>query len=85
MKTCKLCSLLLQQKKPIEALELMDSLLKELKKLDDKQMLTESHLTEARIYHSLQNIPKCILQFLLIYQLNYSNVEKMIELYSIYK
>lgn len=30
----------------------------ELKKLDDKQMLTETHLTEARIYHSLQNIPK---------------------------
>ena len=39
--------------------ELVDSLLKELKKLDDKQMLTETHLTEARIYHALQNIPKC--------------------------
>eukprot|EP01036_Dinobryon_divergens_P023174 gene23174-31494_t len=54
----KLASLLLQQKKPVEALELVDSLLKELKKLDDKQMLTETHLTEARIYHALQNIPK---------------------------
>lgn len=32
--------------------------LSELKKLDDKQMLTETHLTESRIYHSLQNIPK---------------------------
>ena len=31
----------------------------ELKKLDDKQMLTEVHLTESRIYHELQNIPKC--------------------------
>ena len=31
---------------------------RELKKLDDKQMLTETHLTESRIYHSLQNIPK---------------------------
>lgn len=54
----KLASLLLQQKKPTDALELIDSLLKELKKLDDKQMLTEVHLTEARIYHVLQNIPK---------------------------
>ena len=32
--------------------------IRELKKLDDKQMLTETHLTESRIYHSLQNIPK---------------------------
>jgi 26S proteasome regulatory subunit N6 len=54
----KLASLLLQQKKPTDALELIDVLLKELKKLDDKQMLTEVHLTEARIYHVLQNIPK---------------------------
>ena len=33
----------------------------DLKKLDDKQMLTEVHLTESRIYHALQNIPKCTL------------------------
>lgn len=50
---------MLQQKQPNAALELIDALLKELKKLDDKQMLTEAHLTESRIYHSLQNIPKC--------------------------
>ena len=31
---------------------------RELKKLDDKQMLTETHLVESRIYHSLENIPK---------------------------
>ncbi|RYG64432.1 hypothetical protein EON64_13995 [archaeon] len=36
----------------------MNSLLPELKKLDDKQMLTEVHLTEARIYHALENLPK---------------------------
>jgi len=39
-------------------LELIDELLAELRKLDDKQMLTEAHLTESRIYHALQNIPK---------------------------
>ena len=55
----KLASLLLQRKKPVEALEIIDELMKELRKLDDKQMLTEVHLTESRIYHSLQNIPKC--------------------------
>mmetsp|Transcript_17513 Transcript_17513/g.29535 ORF Transcript_17513/g.29535 Transcript_17513/m.29535 type:complete len:512 (-) Transcript_17513:111-1646(-) len=54
----KLASLLLQQQQPSLALELVDKLLVELKKLDDKQMLTEAHLTEARIYHNLQNIPK---------------------------
>eukprot|EP01038_Epipyxis_sp_PR26KG_P005073 gene5073-7079_t len=54
----KLATLLLQQKQPVAALDIIDSLLKELKKLDDKQMLTETHLTEARIYHSLQNVPK---------------------------
>jgi 26S proteasome regulatory subunit N6 len=57
--TClQLASLLQQQKQPSQALEIVDKLLVELKKLDDKQMLTETHLTEARIYHSLQNIPK---------------------------
>jgi hypothetical protein len=54
----QLASLLQQQKQPSQALEIVDKLLVELKKLDDKQMLTETHLTEARIYHSLQNIPK---------------------------
>lgn len=54
----QLASLLHQQKQPSQALEIVDKLLVELKKLDDKQMLTETHLTEARIYHSLQNIPK---------------------------
>ena len=57
----KLASLLQQKKLPSEGLEIIDKLLVELKKLDDKQMLTETHLTEARIYHSLQNIPKGLL------------------------
>lgn len=54
----KLAGLLLQQQQPVKALELIDELLGELRKLDDKQMLTEAHLTESRIYHALKNIPK---------------------------
>jgi hypothetical protein len=54
----KLSSLLLQSKQPVQALELIDKLLGELKKLDDKQMLTDTHLTESRIYHCLKNVPK---------------------------
>lgn len=37
---------------------MINSLLTELRKLDDKQMLTEAHLTESRIHHALRNIPK---------------------------
>uniref|UniRef100_A0A7S3K5Y2 PCI domain-containing protein n=1 Tax=Aureoumbra lagunensis TaxID=44058 RepID=A0A7S3K5Y2_9STRA len=41
-----------------EALVLVNRLLKELKKLDDKQMLVESHLIEAKIHAALRNVPK---------------------------
>lgn len=57
----KLANLLLNQKTTAtthEALKLINTLLAELKKLDDKQLLTETHLSEARIYHAMQNIPK---------------------------
>jgi len=54
----KLASLLLQKKDTNSALSIINGLLSELKKLDDKQMLTETHLTESRIYHALRNIPK---------------------------
>ncbi len=54
----KLASLLLQKGQSQEALKLVSSLLVELKKLDDKQMLTEVHLTESRIYFDLHNAPK---------------------------
>ncbi len=49
----------MQMKEPVKAMTLIDDLLTELRRLDDKQMLTEVHLTESRVYHALQNIPKC--------------------------
>lgn len=41
-----------------EALPLIDSLLRELKKLDDKAMLTEVHLLESRVNHAIRNADK---------------------------
>ena len=40
------------------ALALVDNLLTELKRLDDKLILTEVHLLESRIYRGLGNMPK---------------------------
>ncbi|CAM9140916.1 unnamed protein product, partial [Ectocarpus fasciculatus] len=54
----KLAVLMWTKKESAAALVLVTSLLRELKKLDDKQMLTETHLVESRIYHSLENVPK---------------------------
>ena len=54
----KLCSVLFRQDRYGEALSLVDSLLTELKKLDDKQLLVETHLVESKIHHGLRNLPK---------------------------
>ncbi len=40
------------------AIALIDNLLVELKKLDDKQLLVETHLIESRIHHGLRNVSK---------------------------
>jgi 26S proteasome regulatory subunit N6 len=54
----KLASILFSQNKYGEALTLVDKLLAELKKLDDKQLLVETHLVESKIHHGLRNLPK---------------------------
>lgn len=54
----KLASVLFQQDKYGEALVLVDNLLLELKKLDDKQLLVEVHLVESKIHHGLRGMAK---------------------------
>eukprot|EP00580_Thalassiosira_gravida_P016522 CAMPEP_0201658444 /NCGR_PEP_ID=MMETSP0494-20130426/1313_1 /ASSEMBLY_ACC=CAM_ASM_000839 /TAXON_ID=420259 /ORGANISM="Thalassiosira gravida, Strain GMp14c1" /LENGTH=474 /DNA_ID=CAMNT_0048135431 /DNA_START=237 /DNA_END=1661 /DNA_ORIENTATION=- len=54
----KLASVLFQQDKYGEALTLVDGLLVELKKLDDKQLLVEVHLVESKIHHGLRGMAK---------------------------
>lgn len=54
----KLASIMVDQKDFGAALALVDRLLIELKKLDDKQLLVETHLQEAKIHFGLRNVPK---------------------------
>ena len=54
----KLASILFLLEQYSAALTLVNNLLHELKKLDDKQLLVESHLIESKIHHGLRNIPK---------------------------
>lgn len=54
----KLAMILFQQSKYAVALELVNGLLTELKKIDDKQLLVETHLVESKIHHALRNMPK---------------------------
>jgi len=54
----RLISLYLDNKMYHEALALIDELLKELKRLDDKNVLMEVQLLESRVCHALRNFPK---------------------------
>ncbi|VDI02164.1 26S proteasome non-ATPase regulatory subunit 11-like isoform X1 [Mytilus galloprovincialis] len=54
----RLIALYHETKQYTEALALGSSLLRELKKLDDKALLVEVQLLESRVYHSLSNLPK---------------------------
>jgi 26S proteasome regulatory subunit N6 len=54
----RLVSLYLELQKYHDALQLSTTLLKELRRLDDKMVLVEVQLLESRVYHALRNIPK---------------------------
>ncbi|KAL0636423.1 26S proteasome regulatory subunit rpn6 [Maublancomyces gigas] len=54
----RLIGLYLQKHSYTEAITLINALLKELKRLDDKMVLVEVQLLESRAYHALRNIPK---------------------------
>ena len=54
----RLVSLHMSKQAYYDALKLINNLLKELKRLDDKLVLVEVQLLESRVYHALGNIPK---------------------------
>jgi 26S proteasome regulatory subunit N6 len=54
----RLIALYLDNKMYSDSLALVATLLKELKKLDDKMVLVEVQLLESRVCHALQNLPK---------------------------
>ena len=54
----RLIALYLDNKMYSDSLALVATLLKELKKLDDKMVLVEVQLLESRVCHALRNLPK---------------------------
>ncbi|CAG0885867.1 unnamed protein product [Cyprideis torosa] len=54
----RLIALYFDTEKYLDALDLGGRLLKELKKLDDKNLLVEVQLLESKVYHALSNLPK---------------------------
>lgn len=54
----RLIGLYYEKSQYTEAISLAAQLLKELKKLDDKQLLVEVQLLESKTYHALSNLSK---------------------------
>ncbi|MCO5555137.1 hypothetical protein L7F22_008678 [Adiantum nelumboides] len=54
----RLIGLLFDTRRYREAMPLIDALLRELKRLDDKMILTEVHLLESKVNHAIANLPK---------------------------
>lgn len=54
----RLASYLLELREYKPALRIIDELVKEVKKLDDKLLLVEIQLVESRIHLALENVPK---------------------------
>lgn len=54
----RLVTLYMAKRAYYDALTLINGLLRELKRLDDKLVLVEVQLLESRVYHALGNIPK---------------------------
>lgn len=54
----RLASLYLSAKKYSDALDILDELLREVKRLDDKAHLLEIQLIESRVHYALRNLPK---------------------------
>lgn len=54
----KLAELYFKLEKFHDSLSLLNKLLYELKKKEDKQLLVEAQLVESKVYHSLENLPK---------------------------
>ena len=55
---CRLVAVYHDNKNYQEALKLGGILLKELKKVDDKNLLVEVQLLESKTYHALSNLPR---------------------------
>ena len=54
----QLVELWVEQKQFGQALDLIKTLVLEVKRIDDKALLVEIHLTESRVHHALRNTPK---------------------------
>lgn len=54
----RLAALLMEEKEYSEALSLLSSLIKEVRRLDDKLLLVDIDLLESKLHFSLRNLPK---------------------------